>query len=226
MKWARFGDGNTITGGSWRPDVEVEVAQHEALVRVGRHEQLFVWPPEDAEPAMDQVISYVLRITRSGSLADSLTSHVERLTREQVELVGRLDEVLRSPGAVSDLRVTGPARESHAELLLLLPPERSLDVRILVGTDGFELYASGVVLRLDRIDFGDEGPVWIDACVHTLEALLRHDLVLRMRPTLGFRRTGAVRIPDRQGGECWNGDPLACLGLGRLRTIRDWWSPR
>lgn len=206
-----------------RPDLELELSPNEALVRIGRWERLFVWPPEDAEEAGREVIAFVERITRSDAPGDSLPE-AARLTDEQVELLGRLDEVLRGRGAVSDLSVAGPAAEPHAELVLLLPPERSLDVRMRLGADAFELDANGAVMRLDRVDFGDEGALWIDACVHVLEVLLENELVLRLRRTLGFRRVGAVRVPG-PGGDVWNGDLLACLGVGRCRRISRWWSP-
>ncbi|HSR40733.1 MAG TPA: hypothetical protein VLL48_01140 [Longimicrobiales bacterium] len=207
-----------------RPDVEIAFHETEALVRVGLHEQLFVWSSEEADEAVEEVIGYVERITRSDLSASGLRRGLETLTDEQRELLARVDRRLRERGAVSEIEVRGPAREPHGELRLLLPPERRLEVTIRIGTDGLELDADGAVLRVDRVDFGDDGPTWLDGCGALFRRLLAHDLTLRTRRTLTGRRVGAIHVPTGEEEGFWSGELLACLGLGRTRTVPRWWS--
>jgi hypothetical protein len=44
--------------------VEVEFDDRDALVRVGRHEQLFTWPSSEVEAAAREVVAYMSRILR------------------------------------------------------------------------------------------------------------------------------------------------------------------
>lgn len=215
----------TIPSSDRRPEVDVEIWQNEALIRAGRHEQLFVWPPEDADEAEREVIAYAERITRSTSDPESICRDGATLREEQRELLARIDDLLRERGAYSDVRFAGPPGEPHAALTLLLPPERSLDVRILIGADSLELHANTAVSRLDRIHFGDHGPSWVAAYIRTMESLVAHDLIFRIRRTLTFGRAGAIRIPGPDGTAWWNGDPFACMGMGRVRVVAAWWSP-
>ena len=208
-----------------RPDVELSLDETEALVRVGLHEQLFGWPPENAEEAVEEVIAYVERITRSDLSGQGFGPVLARLTDEQRDLLTDVDRQLRERGAVSEIEVRGPAREPHAELRLLLPPQRRLAVTIRIGADGLELDANGAVLRVDRVDFGDDGPTWIDGCRALFRRLLAHDLTLRVRRTLTGRRVGAIHVPTGGGEGFWSWELLAFLGLGRTRTVSRWWSP-
>lgn len=207
-----------------RPEVEISFDETEALVRVGLHEQLFGWPPVEADEAVEEVIGYVEEITRSDLSASGLGRGLETLIDEQRKLLNEVDRRLRERGAVSEIEVRGPAREPHGELRLLLPPERRLEVTIRIGADALELDADGAVLRVDRVDFGDDGPTWLDACKALFRRLLAHDLTLRTRRTLTGRRVGAIHVPTGEGEGFWSGELLACLGLGRTRTVPRWWS--
>jgi hypothetical protein len=208
-----------------RPPVEVEFDDRDALVRVGRHEQLFTWPSSEAEAAAREVLAYMSRILRLQARDAIASADWSKLLPDQRELLAAADRLLLSRGAAADIQVAGPDAEPHASLRLLLPPERRLDVELRVGSDAFELIANGARFRLSCLDFDDDGHAWVRGCLDALERLLDEDLMIRTHRSLFGRRVGAVHMPDPAGKGWWNGDLVSYLGWGRTRTFARWWSP-
>ena len=98
-----------------------------------------------------------------------------------------------------------------------LAPALLLEVSFHVGIDNFAVIANHADLRLAVQDAQLDEKKWVRLCIQTIEALLAHDLRIRVRRTLFGGRTGAVWVP--LNGGAWNGDLLAYLGRGREQTF-------
>ncbi|MCZ6708169.1 MAG: hypothetical protein O7A71_09525 [Chloroflexi bacterium] len=91
---------------------------------------------------------------------------------------------------------------------------------IEIGIDSFHFTANGAHLWLEAAHFVSDEQDWTPAILEVLDALLSHDLRIRLRRTLFGGRAGAVWIPGSPGA--WNGDLWACRGRGEEVVFPNW----
>ncbi len=141
-------------------------------------------------------------------------------TDEQKELAELIEELLDTAGAVFR-RVERGGAEPWYRILIDPTCDGKLTVSIDIAPDMFAMDANGASLRLARLDSPD-GATWIETCLGTLTRLANDDLTVRLRRTLFGRTVGAVRIPSDDGNHVWNGELLACRGMGKVHSFPRW----
>jgi hypothetical protein len=97
------------------------------------------------------------------------------------------------------------------------------NVRIHIVDDALVIVVNHASLYRDRAAWGRDESGWIADSLTVLERLLRNPLKIRLRRTWFRGMTGAIFVPDEEGGGAWNGDWAACHGKGRDVTFPFKW---
>lgn len=145
------------------------------------------------------------------TLENTLMIGFDSLTPEQRDIASAIRRALTQAGVEFHEAIGGA--EPVLTIKPVLAPALKLEASFHVGGDNFVMIANGVDLRLAVQDARLDEKAWARMCIDTVEALLAHDLRIRVRRTLFGGRTGAVWVPLNGGG--WNGELLAYLGLAR-----------
>jgi hypothetical protein len=110
---------------------------------------------------------------------------------------------------ISEFHFTLHVRERHR-----------LTAEVNIGPELFQFEANGAQLRLYSQDVRDDFDRWVQLCDETFQAILTHDLRIRLRRTVFGRWHGAVWVPGQPGA--WNGELFATFGWGREERFENW----
>ena len=97
----------------------------------------------------------------------------------------------------------------------------SLHVDVVIVDDRFGILANGAALYRDRSPWADDTDGWVTTSIEVLESLLQSDLRIRVRRTMFGGSAGAIWV-EREAA--WNGDLIACRGMGtEFRLPAPWY---
>ena len=143
-------------------------------------------------------------------------------TELQSQLAARVRGVLGGAKVdFTELVEVVPALHTNITFRVKVPPGLSLDFKVFVGVDQFDLVANHANVRLP-LDYFDTADEWMNVSVESLDALLQSDLRIRVS-WVG----GAIWIPNAHhpDGGTWSGEGFAVHGAGKVFVFpRPWYS--